>query len=59
MDDNRWTILETVLLILADLVILTALACILWASLDRLGWARFVMSLPLPGKLKMILWGWW
>lgn len=57
MDDNRWTILETVLLILADLVILTALICILWASLDRLGWV--VMSLPLPGKLKMILWGWW
>ena len=59
MDDNRWTILETVLLILADLVILTALICILWASLDRLEWVRFVMSLPLPGKLKMILWGWW
>lgn len=60
MDNNRWTILETVLLILADLVILTALVCILWASLDRLGWVRFVMSLPpLPGKLKMILWGWW
>ena len=59
MDDNRWTILETVLLILADLVILTALVCILWASLDRIWWVRFVMSLPLPGKLKMILWGWW
>ena len=59
MDDNRWTILETILLILADLVILTALICILWASLDRLGWVRFVMSLPLPGKLKMILWGWY
>lgn len=59
MDNNRWTILETVLLILADLVILTALICILWASLDCLGWVRFVMSLPLPGKLKMILWGWW
>lgn len=58
MDDNRWTIPETVLLILADLVILTALVCILWASLDRLGWVRFVMNLPLPGKLKMILWGW-
>ena len=58
MDDNRWTILEAVLLILADLVILTALICILWASLDRLGWVRFVMSLP-PGKLKMILWGWY
>lgn len=55
MDDNRWTIPETVLLILADLVILTALVCILWASIDRLGWVRFVMSLPLPGKLKMIL----
>lgn len=59
MDNNRWTILETFLLILADLVILTALICILWASLDRLRWVRFVMSLPLPGKLKMILWGWW
>lgn len=59
MDNNRWTILETVLLILADLVILTDLVCILWASLDRLGWVWFVMSLPLPGKLKMILWGWW
>lgn len=59
MDNNRWTILETILLILADLVILTALICILWASLDRLEWVRFVMSLPLPGKLKMILWGWW
>lgn len=59
MDNNRWTIPETVLLILADLVILTALVCILWGSLDRLRWVRFVMSLPLPGKLKMILWGWW
>lgn len=59
MDNNRWTILETILLILADLVILTALICILWASLDHLGWVRFVMSLPLPGKLKMILWGWY
>lgn len=59
MDNNRWTILETVLLILADLVILTALVCILWVSIDRLEWVRFVMRLPLPGKLKMILWGWY
>lgn len=59
MDDNRRTIPEIVLLILADLVILTALACILWASMDRLGWVRFVMSLPLPGEVKMILWGWY
>lgn len=32
--------------------------CLAWASLDHLGWVRFVMSLPLPGRLKMILWGW-
>lgn len=59
MDNNRWTILETVLLTLAVLLIFTVLICILWASVDHLGWVRFVMSLPLPGKLKMILWGWY
>lgn len=58
MDNNRWTILETILLTLAVLLIFAALICIIWASLDRLGWVRFTAALPLPGKLKMILWGW-
>lgn len=26
--------------------------------LDWPGWIRFVNALPLPGKLKMWLWGW-
>lgn len=24
----------------------------------RLGWVRFIAALPLPGWLKMLLWGW-
>lgn len=59
MDDNHWTILETIFLTLAVLLIFTAIVCIVWASLDRLSWVRFVMALPLPGWLKMILWGWY
>lgn len=58
MDNNRWTILETIFLILADLLILAVLVCIVWASVDRLSWVRFTSSLPFPGWLKMILWGW-
>ena len=29
-----------------------------WASLDHLGWVRFIAALPIPGWLKMFLWGW-
>lgn len=32
--------------------------CYSWACCDRLGWVRFIAALPLPGKLKMILLGW-
>ena len=42
---------------LAALALLIAI-CVAWACLDRLGWVRFTAALPLPGKLKMILWGW-
>ena len=34
------------------------IGCAAWAWLDRLGWVRFISALPLPGWLKMILWGW-
>ena len=59
MDDNRWTVLETVLLTLAVLLIFAALICIIWASLDRLSWVRFIMHSNLPGWLKMLLYGWY
>ena len=39
-------------------VLAAVIGCAAWASLDRLGWVRFVAALPLPGLLKTILWGW-
>ena len=57
MANNHWW--KTALLILIDILFLANIARVIWDSVDRLGWVRLVMSLPLPGWLKMILWGWY
>ena len=46
------------LLILLALIMLLIVVAWAWSTYDHLGWVRFVMALPLPGWLKMILWGW-
>ena len=33
--------------------------CATWACCDRLSWVRFVLILPIPPAIKVILWGWW
>lgn len=58
MDKNRRHAIQDALFILLAALMLIVIFCVAWSSLDRLSWVRFVMSLPLPGWLKMILWGW-
>ena len=55
---NNRHALQDALLILLAVIMSLVIFCVAWASLDRLGWVRFTSALPLPGKLKMILWGW-
>lgn len=52
MDDKKWCYILLVLLILLTF------SCIAWSTLYRLSWIKFTMELPLPGWLKMLLWGW-
>lgn len=57
-NDRRRAIQDALFILLAVIMSLV-IFCVAWASLDRLGWVRFVASIPLPGRLKMILWGWY
>lgn len=57
-DSDRRRALVDGLLILLALVMLLIVVAWAWNTYDHLGWVRFVMALPLPGWLKMILWGW-
>ena len=56
--DNRYAIQDALFILLACIMLLV-IFCVAWSSLDRLGWVRFVAVTPLPGRLKMILWGWY
>lgn len=52
MNNKKW---PYILLVLLGLLLLGILG---WATMYRLSWIKFTMSLPLPGWLKMLLWGW-
>lgn len=58
MPPDRRHALQDALCILLAAIMLLVIFCAAWSSLDRLGWVRFVSALPLPGWLKMFLWGW-
>ena len=61
MDENCMNSLkEAIFAILEVLAVFLVLVifCVAWVSLDRLGWVRFISALPIPGWLKMLLWGW-
>lgn len=58
MPPDRRHALQDALFILLAVIMSLVIFCVAWASLDHLGWVRFVSALPLPGWLKMLLWGW-
>lgn len=58
MPPDRRHALQDALFILLAVIMSLVIFCVAWASLDRLGWVRFVSALPIPGWLKMFLWGW-
>ena len=58
MPPDRRHAIQDVLFILLAVIMSLVIFCVAWSSLDRLGWVRFISALPLPGWLKMILWGW-
>ena len=58
MPHDRRHALQDALFILLAVIMSLVIFCVAWASLDRLGWVRFVSALPLPGWLKMLLLGW-
>lgn len=55
--DKRHAIQDALFILLAVIMSLV-IFCVAWANLDRLGWVRLISALPLPGWLKMLLWGW-
>ena len=55
--DKRHAIQDALCILLAVIMSLV-IFCVAWASLDHLGWVRFISTLPLPGWLKMLLWRW-
>lgn len=59
MPPDRRRYLADGLLILLAVIMLLVVFFAAWSYYDRLGWVRFVRSLPCPGWLKMILWGWY
>lgn len=58
MNRNRLRALVDGVLILVSLIMLLCVVCWSVSVFDWPGWIRFVNALPLPGKLKMWLWGW-
>lgn len=58
MNRDRLRALVDGLLIILSLIMLLCVFCWAVSVFDWPGWIRFVNALPLPGKLKMWLWGW-
>ena len=58
LPDRRHALQDAIFILLAVIIMSLVIFCAAWSSLDRLGWVRFVSALPLPGLLKMFLWGW-
>lgn len=58
MPPDRRHAIQDALCILLAVIMSLAIFCVAWSSLDRLGWVRLISALPLPGWLKMFLWGW-
>lgn len=55
---DRRHALQDALFILLAVIMSLVIFCVAWSSLNRLGWVRFIAALPIPGWLKMLLWGW-
>lgn len=55
--DRRRALVDGLLILLALVMLLVVFAWA-WGTYDRLGYVRFILSLPLPGWLKIWLWGW-